>query len=141
VSAPTHVNLEGTDFEICRWIWKHLVPPQRHAATVQGELLRAIERLRTEAQDNGNVNWDPQFAMFVDYLARHLAGETGFSDRVRQSIRDDLERLRFDESAAEDDAEPYIDDDLYDRICGHVVSYCRLHPALVPHVPDPRQDR
>ncbi len=145
-NSPTHVLLAGTDFEICRWIWRHLVPPGGAASTIQGELLRAIERLRTEAQDNGNVNWDEQYALFVAYLEQHLAGEAGFSLAVRREIRTDLARLRVDDSGQEGDAlseenSPYVDDDLYDRISGHIVSYCRLHPALVPHVRDPRQDR
>ena len=42
----------------CRRIWQRLVPPEGQAATVQGELLREIEKLYHEAWRNGNINWD-----------------------------------------------------------------------------------
>jgi hypothetical protein len=44
-------------FEEAQDIWKNFVPPSGQAATVQGELLRAIEKLRDEAMRNGNGNW------------------------------------------------------------------------------------
>ncbi|WLR42289.1 hypothetical protein LC087_16430 [Bacillus carboniphilus] len=38
------------------------------ADTVEGELLRAIERLRYEAQNNGNGHWDDGFELFCMYI-------------------------------------------------------------------------
>lgn len=40
-----------------RSLWQTSVPPRGQAATVQGELLRAVEKLRDEARRNGNLNW------------------------------------------------------------------------------------
>jgi hypothetical protein len=37
-------------------IWKTKVPPSGQADTIEGELLRAVEKLRWEAQGNGNIN-------------------------------------------------------------------------------------
>nr|WP_176573403.1 hypothetical protein [Nonomuraea pusilla] len=39
--------------EETRRIWKTYVPLRGQADTVQGELLRAVEKLRDEAQSNG----------------------------------------------------------------------------------------
>ncbi len=43
--------------EIGRFIWSNYVPKSGQSETVQGELLRAIEKLRDEAHRNGNINW------------------------------------------------------------------------------------
>ncbi|NOV00028.1 hypothetical protein GC097_08370 [Paenibacillus sp. LMG 31457] len=55
-------------FEEAELLWKTYVPKQGQSETVQGELIRAIEKLRDEAQRNGNDNWDKCFVMFCDYL-------------------------------------------------------------------------
>ena len=39
-------------------LWEAYVPESGQAATLQGELLREIEALRTEAQENDNINFD-----------------------------------------------------------------------------------
>lgn len=40
--------------------------------TVQGELLRRAEKLRSEAQDNGNHNWDDNYAWFCEFIRDSL---------------------------------------------------------------------
>jgi hypothetical protein len=45
-------------FEEAKHLWRTYVPKQGQSETVQGELIRAIEKLRDEAQRNGNGNWD-----------------------------------------------------------------------------------
>ena len=87
-------NLAGTDEDIARWIWHNLVPKSGRASSLQGELLSAVERLRWEAQGNGNINWDDGFEMFLDFLEDHLQREPRLSAEVRASIASDLERLR-----------------------------------------------
>jgi len=102
-------------------------------------LLRAVERLRWEAQGNGNINWDDRFEMFVGFLEDHLHTEPHFSPEIRASIASDLERLRnflpvhelVDGSNA--GKLPYVDDDLYDRLASYVVRFCRLNARLIPH--------
>ena len=49
-----------------------LVPAEGAASTLQGELIRAVDKLWYEGQDNGNVNWGPDFEYFVDMLEYHL---------------------------------------------------------------------
>jgi hypothetical protein len=144
--------LVRSDREVADWIWDNLIPESGQAQWVQAEMLRAVERLRWEAQVNGNINWDDGFEMFIDYLADHLVG--GLSDvdeETKRSISSDLERLRsfsaVDElEDAEDEEEvvenlPYVEDDLYDRLVGQVVDFCRRHPQLMAHHHNPHQDR
>jgi hypothetical protein len=53
--------------EEARSLWQTPVPASGHAATVQGELLRAVEKLRDEAQRNGNLNWGSGHEVFIEY--------------------------------------------------------------------------
>ena len=64
--VPPEINLTGTDNEVARWIWKTLIPKSGQAEFVQAEVLRVIEKLRWEAQNNGNINWDDRFEMMID---------------------------------------------------------------------------
>jgi hypothetical protein len=88
------IDVNGTNREIARWIWKNLVPKSGQADSIQGEMLRAIEKLRWEAQENGNINWDDSFEMFIDFLHNTLGTEESFSKETKTSIIADLERLR-----------------------------------------------
>jgi hypothetical protein len=148
IMTPDEIpNLTGTDEDIARWIWHNLVPKSGQASSLQGELLRAVERLRWEAQGNGNINWDDRFEMFLDFLEDHLQTEPHFSPEIRASIASDLGRLRnflpVRELVDESDAAkpPYVDDDLYDRLASHVVRFCRLNARLIPHHHNPEQYR
>jgi len=62
--------------EEARKLWRTAVPASGRASTVQGELLRAVERLRGEAQRNGNANWDEGFELFAQFVRDTLLGET-----------------------------------------------------------------
>jgi hypothetical protein len=84
----------------------------------------------------------------LDYLQRTLASQPCFSAAAKESIRDDLSRLRgftpVDEAEDVSDLAahgPYTDDDLYKRLIAHLITYCRSHPQLIPHVLDPKQYR
>lgn len=137
------INTSGTDREVAAWIWNNLVPQSGQSSTVQGELLRALEKLRWEAQENGNINWDEGFVILLAFLERHLLGHPGFSSAERETIQCDLSRLRnflpVEEFDDEDDAGslPYVEDDLYDRIEGFVVAFARANPQLLPNPKNP----
>ncbi|MDX2204205.1 MAG: hypothetical protein NW223_15750 [Hyphomicrobiaceae bacterium] len=147
MAAFEAVDLAGTDHQIARWIWRNLVPEAGQAQFLQAELLRAVEKLRWEAQENGNINWDDGFEMLIDLLSQHLLGEARFSRSERVAIEDDLKRLRTFLPVRElkDDADagslPYVRDDLYDRLTSSVVRFCRLNPTLIPYRHDPEQYR
>jgi hypothetical protein len=147
MNVPHEINLTGSDDDVARWIWKTLVPKSGQAAFVQPEILRAIEKLRWEAQTNGNINWNDRFEMLIDFIEEKLTSQPCFSNEALASVRNDLNRLRHFRPVAEltDDSQiaelPYIDDDLYDRLTGHLITYCRNHPQLVQHVANPDQYR
>ena len=148
MDTPHEINLTGSGDDIARWIWKTLVPKSGQAQFVQAEILRAIEKLRWEAQGNGNINWDDRFDMLIDYTEEKLASQECFSSAAKASIRDDLSRLRgFTPVNETTDASnlaahgPCTDDELYDRLTEHLIVYCRNHPQLIPHVADPKQYR
>ncbi len=59
-------------FEEVKLIWKRCVPRTGQAKTVEGELLRGVEKLRDESLRNGNCNWDRGFEIILDFLESHL---------------------------------------------------------------------
>ena len=58
-------------------LFKRLVPARGPAQTLQGELIRAVDKLWFEGQDNGNVNWGPDFDAFTNLLDWNLIGGAG----------------------------------------------------------------
>lgn len=134
----TAIDVSGTDLQVASWIWRNLVPERGQAATVQGELLRAVEKLRWEAQENGNINWDEGFLMLLDFLQKHLS---------EHAVEADVKRLRgfLPVSELDDDADsgslPCIEDALYNRLEAAVVAFARAHPQTLPHVRNPRLHR
>lgn len=73
-------------FDECKFIWKNYVPKNGQATTLQGELLREIEKIRCEAQDNGNINWDNDYTYFCDFISKKLSEQTIFSKSEKEEI-------------------------------------------------------
>ncbi len=151
-AATQRVPSDLGDRETAVWIWKNLVPRSGQASSLQGELLRAVEKLRTEAQGNGNINWDDGFVKFVEFLKLHLQAEHRFKDETKAQLNSDLHRLAsfrtFDdiqENVRNHHLPPeglaYVADDLYDRLVACIVEYSRMHPEPIPLQPDPSQYR
>jgi hypothetical protein len=128
----SEIPISENSFDTAKWVWKNLVPKSGQSDTVQGELLRCVEKLAWEAQNNGNGNWGPQsdFEKLLQYLEDTLCAEPDFDSEAKQSIKRDVKRLRRYK-------QPYTDEDLYDRLTEHVVAYFRLHPQLIPKPHDP----
>src|SRR5262249_48569009 len=61
-------------------IWRECVPKSGQADTIEGELLRAVEKLRDEAIRNGNQNWDPGFGILLSFLESKLLDKTVYSE-------------------------------------------------------------
>jgi hypothetical protein len=134
MNTPTEILLAGSTSEVARWVWHNLVPKSGQCSSVQGELLRAVEKLCWEAQNNGNINWDSGFEILLDFLESNLCNEPCLPDETRESVQEDLGALRNYEY-------PYTEQDLYDRLTEAVVAYCRLHPRLIPKSPNPSLHR
>lgn len=120
-----------------------MVPPRGQARTIQGELLRAIEKLRWEAQENGNINWDEGFLILLSFLESQLGSHTGFDEADLKTIQRDIHRLRNFLPVNELDGEsgggslPYVEDDLYNRLEDFVVAFARANPEALPHAANP----
>ncbi|RZJ54060.1 MAG: ankyrin repeat domain-containing protein [Flavobacterium sp.] len=108
-------------------IWQKLVPKSGQADTVQGELLRAIEKLRDEAQRNGNGNFNKNcHGILIDYLRQNLVDENIFTKKETTEINADLDRLAKKNS-------PYTEDDIYDRITNRIVDWYLKNPTQIAH--------
>ena len=132
--------------DVCRYIWKNYVPKSGQADNLQGELLREIEGLRWEAQENGNINWDEDFAYFCDFISAALAGQPIFSDGEKEEIRFVMGRIKEygtyarkanDGEIPYDDIDmekiAYVEDDLYDIICDKIARLHIEYPEPIPY--------
>lgn len=128
-------------FDECKFIWQNYVPKKGKAHNLQGELLREIERIRCEAQDNGNINWDEEFNDFCKFITDSLLSQSVFTDGEKQKIRTIMEYIgncgayasRYnDGKVADKDVNPaksaYVNDNLYDMICDYIGKLQRNHP-------------
>ena len=120
-------------FEEAKSIWQTYVPKRGQAETVQGELLRAVEKLRDESIRNGNANWDDGFEILLAYLTDRLTDPATYSPEAIAGTKAALDRLR-------DYDHPYLEDDLYDQLGDRVVEYFRFYGSL-PHASNPNLHR
>lgn len=112
-----------------KFIWREFVPRSGQAETVQGELLRAVEKLRDEALRNGNGNWDNGFEILLCYLEQRLLDRSTYSAASIARTRSILGRLR-------NFKKPLLEDEPYDELGDRVVEFYRCHGSL-PHTPNP----
>lgn len=101
-------------FEIAKQIWKNDVPENGQSLTVQGELIRSIEKLRDEAQRNGNANRDEGHVLMINYLREMLINHESFSLEEKNKISEILDEL-------EDSEKITLDDEPYDYLTERVV--------------------
>ena len=106
-------------------LWQAYVPPRGQADTVQGELIRAVERLRDEAQRNGNGNWDGGHVILAEYVRDVLVDSGPFDEAAIREIENDVARLL-------DFERPETSDEPYDRLTDRVVEWARAHPKPMP---------
>ncbi|MEL6698863.1 MAG: hypothetical protein AAFP89_21640 [Bacteroidota bacterium] len=113
--------------EQVKFIWKNYVPQSGQSEFVQGELLIAVEKLRYEAQDNGNTNWDGGHEVLAVYIKTTLIDDGKFDVSKQGEITGDIARLLdFDN--------PYLEDDIYDRLTERVVDFFIQNPEPILHV-------
>lgn len=117
-------------FDEAQTLWKTKVPPNGQADTVEGELLRAVEKLRWEAQGNGNINWDDGFEILVSFLRAHLLDATVYPDDVLTATRGILGKISATNW-------PVVEDEPYDELGDRVVEWYR-HSGSRLHVHNPK---
>ena len=114
-------------------IWRECVPKSGQADTIEGELLRAVEKLRDEAIRNGNTNWDAGFEILLSFLESKLLDKAVYPKATLAVTRATLVRLRdFDR--------PCLDDDQYDQLSDRVVEYLKYN-GTQRHLKNPELHR
>jgi hypothetical protein len=113
-------------FEEARQLWRTHVPPRGQSDTVEGELIRAVEKLRDEAQRNGNVNWRPDHELLASFIRDTLVGSEIFDVDAIEEIHADVEALI-------DFEHPVTSDEPYDRLADRIVEWSHSHRDPVPH--------
>ena len=130
----------------CKFIWENMVPKSGQADNIQGELLREAEKLRNEACDNGNINWDSNFSWFCDNIYGTLSGSGIFDEEKCEILRKALTYIkengeyayRYNQGLISDEeCDParlaYTDDDLYDYIEDAIAEYYIANKEPVPY--------
>lgn len=110
-------------FDEAARIWRECVPKSGQADTTEGELLRAVEKLRDEATRNGNSNWDLGFEMLLAFLESKLLDKAVYSEAALAVTQATLVRLRdFDR--------PCLEDEQYDQLGDRVAEYLQYYGTL-----------
>ncbi len=112
--------LTAEDNAIAANIWQTHVPQSGQSLTVEGELIRAVEKLRDEAQRNGNGNRDKGHVILVDYLAETLVDSPAFPAVKQMRIREITDQLRRGDLVE-------LDDEPYDYLTSRIVEYYKKY--------------
>jgi len=124
-----HYSINNKDYlETAKVIWKKLVPKSGQADTVQGELLRAIEKLRDEAQRKGNGNYSKNcHGILINYLKEYLLDKTVFNEDTLSKTKKDLKQISYKTM-------PYTEDDIYDNITNRIIDWYLKNPKQLAHI-------
>lgn len=123
--------------EECHFIWENYVPSQGQSEILQGELLREIEKIRHEAQENGNINWDGDYSYFCEYIKRILCNMSIYSEEECLKITLIMDYLKYcgeyashmeNSEDIEINSIAYTKDNLYDMIADMIGKLQNLHP-------------
>lgn len=101
-------------------IWSE---PSSTNTSLSGEMLRAVETLRDEAQRNGNVNYKSSHKKMAVFVRDTLVKSGYFSQT-------DMERIRTGTGKLMKGRRPYKQDDVYDHLVDEVCVYHLASPNL-----------
>jgi len=121
---------EPNYIEIGRFIWQNYVPKSGQADTVQGELLRANEKLRDESQRNGNINWDQGHEILARFILETLQSSSDVSAEAKVQLERDILRIL-------DYEHPYTEDDLFDRVEKVIFDWYLRNKEPIPRTKNP----
>jgi len=117
-------------FDEAHSIWMTKVPREGQADTIEGELLRAVEKLRWEAQSNGNINWDEGFEILIGFLRTYLLDAAIYPADVVKATKATLDKLSHPDF-------PVVEDGPYDELSDRVVEWYR-NSGSRPHLRNPK---
>lgn len=133
-------------FDECKYIWKNYVPKSGQANNLQGELLREIEEIRCEAQDDGNINWDDDHSYFCDFISKKLLEQSIFSSIEKEEITLIMSYIKecgmyaqkfysgiIPENEVDMDKIAYTNDNLYDIICDKIGQLQKENSEPIPY--------
>lgn len=133
-------------FDECKYIWKNYVPKRGQADNLQGELLREIEKIRCEAQDNGNINWDDDYSYFCDFISNKLSEQVIYSAQEKEEIKLIMSYIkecgiyareynsgRIPEKDIDANKIAYIKDNLYDIIADRIGQLQKENNTPIPY--------
>ena len=133
-------------FKECKEVWEKYVPRNGQSEVLQGEMLRQIEKIRLEAQENGNRNWDEDFTYFCDFLKENLCMQPYFQEKEKDRFRVILDYLKecgeyatmvnqgkIPEKKVEIEKIAYVADNLYDILADGVGKIQKKHPEPIPN--------
>jgi len=121
---------EPNYIEIGRFIWQNYVPKSGQADTVQGELLRANEKLRDESQRNGNINWDQGHEILARFILETLQSSIDVPVEAKVQLDRDILRIL-------DYEHPYTEDDLFDRVEKVIFDWYLRNKEPIPRSKNP----
>lgn len=113
-------------------LWTNLVPSQGQANTVQGELVRAVGRLKDEAYRNGNQNFGKNHQMLCKFVRQTLKDPKVFDPEGLKEIDESVDRIL-------DFEHPDVSgtSTCFHRLFERTVQWCEKHPDLIPREPNP----
>jgi hypothetical protein len=113
-------------------LWAELVPTTGQAATVQGEVIRAVGRLSDEAYRNGNINFGKNHKMLCKFIRLNLEDPTVFSATEIAEIDECIDQVL---DAKHPDLRGSAS--CHYRLAEKAVRWCKSKPKLTPHQPNP----
>lgn len=125
-------------------LWKKLVPKEGEAETIQGEMVRAIGKIKGDYYRNGFGNWYPMYYKLSQFLAAHLADLNSFKPFTVAVIRADIRALNAYGNRVMEEGNPYETFDFslfettdiekaFERLDAAIVAWCKRHQKLIPH--------
>jgi hypothetical protein len=114
------------DPELAYQIWSNLVPATGPATTLQGELLRSVERLRDEAQQNANANYRKDHRRMAVFVRNTLV-RSGIFDKA------EVERIQTGTHLLMKASRPYTKNDVFDHLVDQVCVFYTRNPTPIPY--------
>jgi hypothetical protein len=132
--------------EECKYIWMNMVTKSGQANNLQGEMLRMIVKLRNEAINNGNINWDDNFEWFCNFLKERLLNCGLFNEEKSMKIEMILNYIKDNGNYAHKYANgeitdnqvdifklAYTDDDIYEYLEDAIAEYYLVYKAPISY--------
>jgi hypothetical protein len=115
--------------------WVELVPASAQSDTVQGEIIRAVDRLASEDRRNGSLNWDSGYIQFIEFLRDRLLDREVFSEHSREQLSRDIDLVELNGTEAQDSEKVRI---AFGRLIMASVEYRQQRPDLIEKPTDPK---